>query len=481
MTLMVVSDAQGRYRIENMPAGEYRLSAASPGYRTDPLAGVKLSTAQTASFDLSLRTSPVRWNEISIYQARALWPASAAKDKIFSTCFTCHGFQTRMASMERDAEGWLSRVKYMQAAMSFGLADRLDDQQADEIATYLTRLFGESSVLPKSPENAPGYEETVRPASGEATNISFVEYDMPSPSRMPFSAAPDKDGYLWIPNFGVANQITRLDPKSGEMRDFPVPNIGTAAVHSAVPAADGSVWLAEQGSNKLGQWDPHTQRIIEFQDAYLPGKLGYGAGSKHTVRFDPDGNVWASGNPLTRFDRKTKKFTRFEEIPSAYDVKEGNDGNMWFTKPATSQIGMVDWKTLKVSLWSTPTPRAFPRRMQIDADGIVWFGEFNAGKIGRFDPKTQVIVEYPLPGPEPTPYGLAIDADHHIWYASYDMDVLGRFDPATGNTVEYPFPHSEITIRELFRDAQGRIWYGSPSNDKVGYFTLTKNAERSGS
>ena len=84
---------------------------------------------------------------------------------------------------------------------------------------------------------------------------------MPGPSRMPFSAAPDKDGYLWIPDFGVANKITRLDPKTGAMQDFTVPYVGTAGVHSAVPALDGSVWLAEQGSNKVEKWDPATQKI----------------------------------------------------------------------------------------------------------------------------------------------------------------------------------------------------------------------------
>ncbi|MGO9038533.1 MAG: carboxypeptidase regulatory-like domain-containing protein [Steroidobacteraceae bacterium] len=473
-TFMVLSDGRGRYLLQRLPAGDYRLSTKITGYLGDPLADVKLTADQSATFDLSLRKAPVRWNELSIYQAGKLWPASPVKDKLFSTCFTCHGFQTRMASVQHDAEGWLGRVRYMQAAMKFGLADRLNDQQVDEIAAYLTGLFSEHSVLPGSPQDAPGYKDTVRPIGSEAMNITFVEYDMPSFSRMPFSAAPDTNGDFWIPNFGVANKITRLDPKTGAMQDYPVPNMGTAAVHSAVPAPDGSVWLTEQGANKLGEWNPRTQKISEFQDAYTPGKLGYSAGSKHTLRFDPDGNVWASGNPLTRFERKTKKFTRFEEIAATYDVKEDSNGNIWFTRPDTSQIGMVDWKTLKVSLWTPPTPKCFPRRMQIDADGIVWFGEFNAGKLGRFDPKTQKFTEYQLPGPEPTPYGLGIDAENQIWYASYNMDVLGRFDPKTGKTVEYPFPHSENTIRELFRDAQGRMWYGSPSNDKVGYFTLTQ-------
>ncbi len=472
ITTIVLSNLQGQYRVEKLPAGEYKLSTRTTGYRGDAIDSVTLSADQSAAFDLSMRKSPVKWNELSIYQARKLWPASPAKDLLFSTCFTCHGFQTRMASVQRDAEGWRSRVQFMQVTMKFGLGDRLDDTQSDVIAGYLTSLFSEDSVLPRSAQEAPGYQDTVRPISRDALNIVYVEYDMPTPDRMPFSAAPDKNGDFWIPDFGVANKISRLDPATGEMQDYVVPNVGTAAIHSAVPAPDGSVWLTEQGSNKLGQWDPQTQKITEYQDAYIPGKLGYGAGSKHTLRYDRDGNVWASGSPLTRLDRKTKKYTRFDDIRAVYDVKEDNNGNIWFTRPDTDQIGMVDYKTLKVSLWTPPTPHCFPRRMEIDSDGIVWFGEYNAGKIGRFDPKTQNFAEFQLPGPAPTPYGFGIDANHYMWYSSYEMDVIGRFDPKTGKTIEFPFPHSENTIRELIRDAQGRMWYGSPSNDKVGYITL---------
>ncbi len=56
------------------------------------------------------------------------------------------------------------------------------------------------------------------PSANNALNIVYVEYEMPGPNRMPFSAAPDKDGYLWIPDFGPANRIGRLDPKTGQDR-----------------------------------------------------------------------------------------------------------------------------------------------------------------------------------------------------------------------------------------------------------------------
>jgi virginiamycin B lyase len=366
----------------------------------------------------------------------------------------------------------------MREAMHFSLSWRLTDQDASEVSGYLNKLYGQDSVLPKSAADAPGYKESLRPFTSDAMKIAYVEYDMPGPSRMPFSAAPAKDGSVWIPNFGIANKITRLNPRTGEMQDFPVPNEGTAAIHSAVAAPDGSVWLTEQASNKLGRWDPVTQKITEYQDAYRPGKEGReDGGSRHTVRIDSKGMVWSSGYPLTRFDPETGKYNDFPEADHTYSLTFDKDENVWFTNPGTGQIGEVNAKTLKVKQWMPPTTESYERRLAIDQDGIVWFGEFQKGKIGQFDPKTETFKEYDVPGGiDSFPYAIGVAADHSVWYSSYYLDVLGRLDPKTGKITEYPFPHSENTIREFFPDSEGRIWYGSPSNNKVGYFYLTGNA-----
>ena len=483
MTFTVLTDAQGRYRAEKLPAGEYRVTSRATGFRSEQLPAMTLTADQDATSDLALQKAAIRWNELSIYQAKLLTPASTGKQTLFTHCFVCHGFQTRMASTRRDADGWQDRVQFMRDSMHFSLGWRFSDQDATDVASFLNASFGTDATLARSPSELTEYKNTTRKFTGDALNIVYVEYEMPGPSRMPFSAAPGKDGYLWIPNFGIGNKITRLDPKTGEMVDFPVPNAGTAAVHSAVEAADGSVWLTEQGPNKLGRWDPKTQKITEFQDAYLPGKEGFeNGGSKHTVRFDPDGNAWSTGYPLSRLDHETGKFTDFWGVADhTYGLEPDNNGNIWFTNPGTGQIGKADWKTLKIKQWEVPTKDGYERRLEFDSNGILWFGEYQNGKLGRFDPKTEAFKEYDLPGGKDVfPYGIAVDTSNNVWYSSYYMDVLGRLDPQTGKITEYPFPHSENTIRELFRDSDGKIWYGSPSNNKVGYFYLASAPGKSG-
>jgi virginiamycin B lyase len=474
-TTIVLSNGNGRYRIPDLAAGEYRVFIRAVGYRAEPHAGVTLSDDQNASFDFALQKAAVRWNEISQNQAAQLWPSGKGKDLLFEHCNICHQFQSRIASVRRDLDGWRDRIAFMREAMHFSifLGPNFSDEQAEEVATYLNSLFGPDSVLPKSPADMPGYEKTLRPYSSDAMNMVYVEYDMPAPSRMPFSAAPDKNGFLWIPDFGLANKITRLDPKTGEMKDFSIPFTGTGGVHSAVPAADGSVWIAEQGSNRIGRWDPATEKITEYQDAYLPGEEGIeDGGSKHTIRIDSSGKIWASGVPLVRFDPETGKFSRFVEGEYTYDVKPDKNGDIWFTSILVNKIGKVDGKTSKLTQWSPPTKDSYPRRMEIGPDGMIYTGEFRGGKIARFDPKTESFKEFPLPGPDPSPYGLGFDADGYLWYDSHDMDLLGRFDPRTGQVVEYPFPHDEPAIREFFRDGRGRMWYGTAPNNKIGYFYL---------
>jgi streptogramin lyase/cytochrome c5 len=467
ITVSVLSDSQGHYRVPDLAAGDYRVSIRAPGFTASSKSGLKLTADQDAAEDFALKKSYVKWSDISYFQGQRLLPDIRGKDVFFKNCVACHGFESRMAKVKRDEDGWRARVNYMRDAMGFFIAEPrrgFTDEKAEDVISFLTQAFGEDSVLPRSPADLPGYAETVHRFSDEALKIVYVEYETPGPDRMPWSAHPDKDGKFWIPYYGRANKIARLDPATGKMDEFPVPNVGTAAIHSAVPAPDGSVWLTEQGSNKLGRWDPQTHEITEFQDDWR----------KHTVKIGKNGLVWSTGG-LSVFDPKTDKYVHIKEVPSAYGITLDKDGNVWFAElRPDGRIGKVDANTLKVTKYQQPSKAGYPRRIVSADDGTIWFALFQAGKLAQFDPKEERFKEFTLPGPKATPYAVGIDTEHQVWYSSEWMDVLGRLDPATGKVVEYPIPLAENSMRDFFRDAKGRLWFGSPANDRVGYFYLAK-------
>jgi streptogramin lyase/cytochrome c5 len=467
ITVSVLSDSQGHYRVPELATGDYRVSIRAPGFSATTKNGLKLAADDSASQDFALTKSYVRWSDISYQQGQRLLPDIRGKDVFFQHCIACHGFESRMAKIKRDEDGWRSRVSYMRDAMGFFISQPrrgFTDEKAEDVISFLNHAFGEDSVLPKSPSEVPGYQETVHQFSDEALKIVYVEYETPGPDRMPWSAHPDKDGKFWVPYYGRANKIARLDPDTGKMEEFPVPNRGTAAIHSAVPAPDGSVWLTEQGSDKLGRWDPKTKEITEFQDDI----------AKHTIKIAPNGMVWSTGG-LSMFDPKTEKYAHIPEVPSAYGITLDKDSNVWFAElRPDGRIGKVDGKTLKVTKYQPPTKTGFPRRIVTADDGTLWFALFQAGKLSQFDPKDERFKEFTLPGPKATPYAVGIDTENKVWYSSEWMDVLGRLDPATGKVVEYPIPLAENTMRDFFRDDKGRLWFGSPANDRVGYFYLAK-------
>ena len=373
-----------------------------------------------------------------------------------------------MAAVVRDEDGWRDRVNFMRDAMGFFIGrprSASPTRRPRTSSTYLNQMFGDHfDAAEIAGRCCRDYQDTVRPFSDEALKIVYVEYETPGPNRMPWSAHPDKDGTFWIPVLWPRQQDRRSSiPTTGEITEYPVPNQGTAAIHSAVPAPDGSVWLTEQGSDKLGKWDPATQKITEY-----PGRRG-----KHTVT----GRAQRHGVVDRRHDAcsipKTESSLTFRKCRppmASRSTRTATPGSPSCAPMA--RIGMVDAKTLKVTKYQPPTETGFPRRIQVDDQGMVWFAEFQAGKIGQFDPKAERFKEFTLPGPKPTPYALGIDADHKVWYSSEWMDVVGRLDPDTGKVIEYPFPHAENTMRDFFRDDKGRMWFGSPANDRVGYFYM---------
>ena len=59
----VLSDRDGKYRIENLPAGDYRVQIKAPGYKSEPKSGVSLAADQSAALDFALQKGLVRWSE----------------------------------------------------------------------------------------------------------------------------------------------------------------------------------------------------------------------------------------------------------------------------------------------------------------------------------------------------------------------------------------------------------------------------------
>src|SRR5262249_52402908 len=98
MTVSVLTDAAGRYAVENLPAGEYRLSVRLTGAKAEPKSGITLAADATASHDFALQAAPVRWSDLTILQGLQLLPQARGKQTLVDHCINCHRFPSEEAA-----------------------------------------------------------------------------------------------------------------------------------------------------------------------------------------------------------------------------------------------------------------------------------------------------------------------------------------------------------------------------------------------
>ena len=115
-------------------------------------------------------------------------------------------------------------------------------------------------------------------------------------------------------------------------------------------------------------------------------------------------------------------------------------------------VGRVDAKTFRATIYPTPTAHSRPRRTMLDDKGHLWFAEFAANKLGMFDLDRESIKEWDVPTPFTFPYDV---------YRDRTGDRLERLDversgaavrsrqPANRSSICLP---RQTNIRRIFID-----------------------------
>ncbi|HVB33095.1 MAG TPA: carboxypeptidase regulatory-like domain-containing protein [Patescibacteria group bacterium] len=513
----VLSHEDGHYMVPNLPAGDYVLTIRAPGYKAAPQSETLQTADQRAKADFALEKGTVTWADISGWQGKVLFPAGPGREEAIGKCFMCHEWQHRMVpKMGLNKQGWQVWGHFMvDVANPFFLGPNgltLSDQTIDQATTYLAQIFGPHSDLPASPADLPNYQATVRPFSPEAMNIVYVVYPVdgkwvndrwvPDPLMMTAQTYPPTTGMgyppggsVWAADIGNANQVHQINPVTGRVTTYKVPvriknsNYPCTAegIHAIEVGPRGDAWFAEQGCNRVGRVDPKTGKVTQYQDSYLPGKVGgIRGGSKHDAHpmlVNGKLYVFSSGSPATRLDPATGKFTPIAGVPNTYDVIWDRVTKTLFFTQIRPNVPLyeVDPSTLKVIGRFTPTINSkdfMSHRTAIDAEGNVWMTCYHSSKVCRFDVKTKTFKIYTPLGPDTSDYAIGVGKGGYIWYSMVELGTIQRLNPRTGRILEYPVPFTEQKTLRYWPDSQGRIWTASQGINAVFYFYLANSNTR---
>ncbi len=384
-------------------------------------------------------------------QAKAPPPLPEGKGKQFveGICASCHALQLIHNSSGYTREHWKELVGYM-----IDLSGNAGQQI--EIIEYLATNFPPNQR--RAAKSVPGNFQ-----------ITFKEWTMPQlgqRSRDPIQAA---DGSIWYAGqFG--NLIGRLDPRTGQAREYPLPE--NAMPHTVQLDPKGRPWYSGNKNGTVGWIDPATGKATVFK---MPDPE---AKDPHTIAFDKRGIVYftfQASNMVGRLNPDTGeiKLARVAAQRSQpYDIKFDADGMLWVSCNARPCLLKVHPDTLEITEVRLPLPITTVRRLDFAPDGMVWYVNSGGGRIGRLNPKTGEIKEWDSPsGPRSHPYGIAV-LDGAVWYNESGVrpDMLVRFDIATETFQSWPIKSGNIyagILRNARTTKQGTLLIHQTATNRI--------------
>jgi hypothetical protein len=229
LTFMVVSQAQGRYAVNSLPAGKYVVQSIGGEYQSELSEPVDVASGKSASVDLALT------NARAPHLAGA-WPgrlpgqqggeADEARDgppalpdgegrQIVQTkCATgCHDAQ-RIVRVRANRDRWEQIILNMRAyAQGSTLAKDLTDQEEKVLLDYVVTNFSGSRVGSGRPKPDPNSRLPRTLLTGDASQYIAVEYELPNSNAEPHEVTVDGDGNGWVTQ-RLGGKLGRLDPKT---------------------------------------------------------------------------------------------------------------------------------------------------------------------------------------------------------------------------------------------------------------------------
>jgi virginiamycin B lyase len=288
------------------------------------------------------------------------------------------------------------------------------------------------------------------------------EWAVPTPAfaRDP---APAPDGSIFIAVMR-GNKVARFDPASQSFKEWDLP--AGHQPHGVLVDRRGIAWTTGNGKGTIGRLDPASGEIREFP---TPS----GGGGPHTLVISDDGTtIWftmQSGNRIGRLDTASGKIVEYKTSGGPYGITLDKAGKVWFCRMGEDRLGILDPATGAMAELALPEGSR-PRRMATAPDGSLWVTLYGRGQLAQVDPAARkVLREIDLPaGPKGGPYAVTVDGGGIVWANEISTDTVVRLDPRSGEQRVIPLPSKDVGIRKMIVDGQGRLWYMGSHNGRLG-------------
>jgi virginiamycin B lyase len=489
LTFMLVSQAQGRYTMNNLPPGNYTVQGIGNGFQSRPTQ-VVLTAGKPATADVSLtdkqgnvipngwirRPGRVAGNELDAELPPPVLPEGAGKAIVEAKCNQCH-FLHRLTQMRWTRANWEQKITWMRERIHERGANDLTPEEQKTVVDYLAKNF--SNTTPKLDPNGRLSRTLLK---GDAAKYIAVDFEGPNPDAAFHDITVDARGVAWVNQLNVY-ALGKFDPKTLSFSEIRPPALGVkpgTLAHMGPPAlgAGDSIWMADIGGTR--RWLEFNTKTQAFASVLVPDDFK-GPISGNFMRAAPDGKmVWTTASTrIVGLNTQTKQFTAYDiptKNPGAYGMDIAGDGRVWFVEREANKIGRLDPATGKIDEFKTPGIDV-PRRMGTDWEGNLWVGFHETGKLVKVDQKTGKMTFYEPPTKGSGAYIARPDArTKMIWLTEQTADKIARFDPKTETWTEFSLPIIESDARRIELDPTNpnRIWWSGDTSSHLGYIELVE-------
>jgi virginiamycin B lyase len=234
--------------------------------------------------------------------------------------------------------------------------------------------------------------------------------------------AVDAQGNVWYSE-QAANYIGRFDPTTEKFTTYPLG--ASSAPQDLVFDAAGKLWFTEFTSKgKIGRLDPATGAITLWNvPEATPGTTPY----PFSLAALPSGEVWfgdLSGGAIGRLDPATGAIQSYhlsDPTAGVYAMAADGQGRVWFTEYQSGRLGYVDTRTGKVTEIAVPPTLGNPVGMYAvvpGPDGVIWFTCNGCNAIVAYASATGAFTFYQLPVQESVPFGMVMDSHGDLWFTA---------------------------------------------------------------
>ena len=460
--------------------GTYSLSIRATRYKLDGDVKVDLSD-MSKPVSLKLRSDQNLAPQLTNAEWLTSMPGSMNDKKQLYGCTNCHTLQ-RIVESKYSASEYMDVLARMAqySNNSFPLHPQIRVAETSAGARFGagTDKFADflASINLSAVDNWKYELKTLPRIKGVGTRFLITEYDLPKATTMAHDVVVTKHGKVYFSDFGD-NQIGELDPLTGQVVEHRYPVLRPDYPKGGLDLEQdesGNLWLAMMYQGGILRFDPKSHEVKTYP---VPKELMNEATQQALLaphHQEVDGKVWVTNvglNKIHRVDVKTGSYETidpFKNMPkgerhSAYGMNSDIHNNLWFNDYSAEAIVKIDAKTLEVSVFKTGTARSRPRRGHMDANDRLAFAEFYGDRAGILDTRTGKMTEYAVPTQHSAPYDAVVDRHGFLWTAGMEADRVVRINTETAEVIEFPLPR-QTNIRRLFVDDTTKpstIWIGN--------------------